>query len=457
MKMSDALIEQYELAEKIQLLDHMKRPEPLQVHSLSQKEVEDQSLSKISKYWKNISHTGEAVTQAGDSMDDIKGGDPDTFHDTVHTPDTAEGFHYATLGMAIFNFFRIPFMYLSAYALNQKVPVTLNNNMRWLYSTTLLALTIVAITVPVTAPVIAFVTAALSFVAGAFLLGKIINQRAKLGKKEQTLKREMAHEQEVMYAIRDEAGYLRKALEEATEEHQIIDLSVEVAVLDERSNAQKRVLEHLSNKQEHNKQLRAKLSDKKIIFRSISLILASASIIGLALAVVVPPIGLGVLAGVAIASATYLLARVIEHVAHALLHRKTHKPQAKVEHDVTVDKPLIETPTLAPEKSEKAAEGAELKHEEGKALHVEAFSSDEPVRESTSELLYVLSAEHSSSASEEESQDEPPVLSKKPLFSPPTPNASFSASPQKKRRIDGSPVIHDDEEEDDDSESFEKH
>lgn len=78
------------------------------------------------------------------------------------------GFQWAGLGLALIDFFRIPLIYLAALLIGQKPPITLNKNARWLYSTVLLVLTIISLTVPAAAPPIALVTAILGFGCSVF-------------------------------------------------------------------------------------------------------------------------------------------------------------------------------------------------------------------------------------------------------------------------------------------------
>jgi len=76
----------------------------------------------------------------------------------------------------ILDFIQIPLIYLAAFALGEKPPITLSNNARWLYAGVLLALCLAAFLIPVAAPFIAIGSASLGFLAGTFTLGKLLQE-----------------------------------------------------------------------------------------------------------------------------------------------------------------------------------------------------------------------------------------------------------------------------------------
>ena len=62
---------------------------------------------------------------------------------------------FVGISLNIIDFIQIPLLYLAAFALGKKAPITLSNNGRWLYAAVLLALCLTAFLLPVTAPFIA--------------------------------------------------------------------------------------------------------------------------------------------------------------------------------------------------------------------------------------------------------------------------------------------------------------
>lgn len=437
MKMSQELAEKYAHAEKIKLLEAMQEEEDYQVHALNKSEVAQKALNKISKYslyLKNVKRTADAVTQIGEHLED--------YHDTAHNQEIAHGFHIGSLALSAFNFFRIPFMYLSAYMLNQKIPVTLSNNMRWLYSAVLLGLTITAIAVPVTAPIIAFVSAGIGFAASVFLLGKVIHERIKLRREAKALKKEIGREEEEMLSIQEQAKQLKQNLEEATEEQHIIDLSIKIERLEERYHAQSKVLGDLYDKQLQNNQLREALGIKKILFKSTAVILASATIIGLVVSLFFPPVGLGILAAVATVSATLLLGRVLAPAFQALHRWFTNKQEPVIKNEGVADEHVHVEHSLDHQQSIELTESSGLEKEDSvkKELikdkvegqeEVDDLSIESAHHDSTADVLHLLNAEHIPSSVKVLPEELPSL---KPIFSSPKP--SLSPTPKKRKLSD---------------------
>ncbi len=445
MKMSKMLAEQFELKEKISLLKQIQEEFNYQAKGLSADQLSEEAIKKMSRYaryMKDTSRAANAITLVGESVDE--------FHDTAQNEEIAHGFHFASLGVSMYNFFRIPFMYLSAVLLNQPVPFTLSNNSRWLYSALLLALTITAIAAPATAPIIAFVSAGIGFAASSFFLGKLLYERYKLAREANTLEREIHIAKKAMEAIQEEAKQLEQQSQEATEEPAIIDICLKIAILKERHGPQKKLLEELYEQKLQNEQLKEQFDFKKVVFKSISLILATATIIGLVVSLFFPPVGLGILAGVAVTGAAYLLGRVLTPVfssfgqwlknkwrptpayeplvsedkellqpEEALQNEKQEKENAKLleEHDLA----FSESPSLS--SAEVLRELTETEHltpkvhpKDAQLLEEHDLDISEPPHESTSEVLRELTdTEHLTSKVYHE--DAPPVITP-PLFSP---------------------------------------
>lgn len=88
--------------------------------------------------------------------------------------EAAKGFQYVGLTLRSINFIRIPLIYLASFILGKEPPMTLSNNAKWLYSATLLTLTIVALTLPVTGPILSITIAALMLGESIFTFGRLL-------------------------------------------------------------------------------------------------------------------------------------------------------------------------------------------------------------------------------------------------------------------------------------------
>jgi hypothetical protein len=213
-----------------------------------------------------------------------------------------------SLALFFINFFRIPFIYLTAYWSGKKVPLTLSNNTRWAYSAILLGLAITALAAPVTAPVIAFVSAGFALVGSAIYLRNILLERQKLSREIKLLDLTLVVEERNMLGIQEQAKILEERLNGACDDKSIRDVCNHITELGKQYEAQKIKIQDLYNKQALYQQLMNEFNFKKID-KAVSVFMASATVIGLVVSLFFPPAGLVILATVAFASTTYIVGR----------------------------------------------------------------------------------------------------------------------------------------------------
>jgi hypothetical protein len=316
--------------------------------ALTQQSLQNVSTARIpwlSKLLSKVDDTSESIINIGERVSDAT----DSFgHESI-----SHGFHLGGLVVAVFDFVRIPLIYLAAFLLNEKIPFKLDNNARWIYSGFLLGLAITALfTPPVVVSIIAFVGAGTGLALGLFLLGRTIHQRYMLGRERRSLMREIGREQEEMELIQDEAKNLENLLADAKEEQQIIEILEEIAILQERYNSQKAVLEKLKNKQLHLEQEIKRVGMMRVIDKTIGVGLTSLTIIGLVVTLFFPPVGLWMLAGVAIAGGAYLLGRLATPLLLSLGSWVINKFKTDVNSDSSVGSDqLVDEPVLDEQQS----------------------------------------------------------------------------------------------------------
>ena len=82
------------------------------------------------------------------------------------------------IGMALnsLDIVRIPLIYLAAFYLDEKIPFTLPNNVKWVYAATGLALGLTTIFLPYTAPIIAVCLASAALAANLVILKSVWDQ-----------------------------------------------------------------------------------------------------------------------------------------------------------------------------------------------------------------------------------------------------------------------------------------
>ena len=377
----EELNEQFAIADKIKLLKTMQENFDYQAIALTQQELSRAAANKIpgfARFLKRMTDSGIAVTEVGEHATD--------FHNTIASEAVSHDFHFGGLVMATFDFFRVPFIYLFAYLSNQKIPINLNNNARWLYATLLLALTITAVAVPVTAPIIAFILAGVGFVSSLWLLGKTLRDRAQLQRENKHIKAEIKAEEEQLSLMQDEAKDLEGLFSEAKEESQVIDLCLEVLMLEERFKTQKKLLVDLKSKQVHIEQELNDLGVTRVAYKCIVFALACLAIAGIVTSLFFPPVGLGILATVALTSALCLLGRVVLPILKAAGHWLIAKLNPTPKNEPVEE--LEEGVVLSDAEREKEAEALDKQEE---PLHHEQQQSTFMPHESTVDALLSLS------------------------------------------------------------------
>lgn len=319
---------------------------------LSEETVDEISLKKMSRYarafknFKGVAGTamkvGGAVIQVGESLDDI--------HHTPQNVELAHDFHMGAIALTVINFFRIPVMYLFGRLMGQPVPFALSDKLRLGYSTLLLALTITALAAPVTAPVIAFISASIGLALSTFFMGKLIYERYQLAKQEKSLNQDIKIAEGKLDEMRREAAELEQAFG-----HNDRDSAV-LARIDELRQSYDEHLLHMQglyDKRAQNEQLIAKFTKANVFLRTTSFLLAALAIVGLIVALFLPPIGLGILAGVAITSSALVMGKLGLSAAQWVKNKWSANPnsesEASVNHDdmdLQADMTLDKTPML---------------------------------------------------------------------------------------------------------------
>lgn len=254
------------------------------------------------------------------------------------TPPAAltSGFQFGGISLATLDFLMIPTIYLAAFVLKRPVPITLNNNARWLYSAVLLGLAITALAVPGAAPVIGLVSAGIALGVSSFLLAKALRERYVLGKERKALRRELVNVEEEMQQIQREAEKLRTLLQQATGQEHLTKIYQQIALLQQRHQTQKERIEALKEKEEVIEEKIKELGIVHIVDKGLGVSLASLAIVGLATSLFFPHVGVAILIAVSAVSLAYLAVRITAPIARALGNWLINKFRnaAETEHEV---------------------------------------------------------------------------------------------------------------------------
>ncbi|WP_156413551.1 hypothetical protein [Legionella hackeliae] len=221
----------------------------------------------------------------------------------------SQGFQWANLGLALVDFFRIPLIYLAAILIGQKPPITLNKNARWLYSAVLLAFTITALAVPVAAPPIAMVTAIIGLGVSIFLLAKHLRNYQRIKAALQAINTKIADKEDELQELQTLAKNLQQTIKGNPEK--LEELRAEFVRLEKIFQALAQEMQPLYDEQTHLSQKLAKMNVVSLIDKTMAIALSSLVIIGLAISLAFPVIGLGIVAATAALGGAYILARIL--------------------------------------------------------------------------------------------------------------------------------------------------
>lgn len=256
----------------------------------------------LSQFVKNASELGDKAVHVGGSFTKIPG---------LQTPGgLSHGLHWGGAALAALDFLLIPMIYLSSYIYGEKVPFTLNNNARWMYSGVLLGLTLTSILVPAAAMPIGLLLGGVSIALSTFLLGKAIYERYHLGKERKALASEIAHAEGEMALIQEQAKIVQESLARATTKAEQHALCAQVDLLKKQYGEQKDKITGLKEREAVVNEKVKKLEFIHILDKGLGVGFASLAMVGLVLSLFFPTVGFPMLAAVGVASATYLAARI---------------------------------------------------------------------------------------------------------------------------------------------------
>lgn len=252
----------------------------------------------------------ESVELSGDALTNIA----EIEGHVSHASEVAgTGFHAIKLITSISDFLYIPAVYLGAFITNQDVPFSLSRNARFLYSAVILGLTITAFAFPPAAPIIALVTSlsvlGLSVITLANLFYKryaLIDQLALL---ENSIILGTSNANESIDHLEELHFKLKKLKKDVNlEEYKALEEEVKNARKEVRVKL-KALQEMLDSREECQQQLE-KLGTKAVLDRTIGTLFACLTVIGAAVSIFLPPVGLFIIAASASLAIAYVIGRV---------------------------------------------------------------------------------------------------------------------------------------------------
>lgn len=253
--------------------------------------------------------------------------------DTIHT--TTQGLKYTGIALDFMNFLRIPVIYLASILLGQKVPFTLSNNAKWLYSGITITLAIVALTVPVAALPIAMTSAALGLAISLVTLGKFLyetSQNKENGKQLESINQDLVvatKELESMqaYARRLYTDLSSTAPSSREYEGYISDIHhLHVQYLEKISDIQA-----LQDKKNYYEVKRKSINNLAALDKCLAFALSTLGVLGVGFLFAIPLVGFSIMATTATIGMFYLLGRAAAAIVPAVFQRLREKFSKKAE------------------------------------------------------------------------------------------------------------------------------
>ncbi|MGQ3888326.1 hypothetical protein ACQUW5_04740 [Legionella sp. CNM-1927-20] len=284
-------------------LETMSEPVNFKPHPIPRK-------SKILDLFKLIPGLGDILDQISETGDNVSTlvQLKESLSPAVNAAQSS--FHGLKLGLAIINFIRIPFIFLTAALLGQKIPLTLSKAGQWAYAGAILVLAALLIALPAAWPIVGLITAGFVLGSAIFTLGRTLYQRHQIKKELTSTIKEINQETCELEKLRLKARVLKEKLKQAKDEeghdllHSFKDLKKEY---DKRYES----LQVLYDKKEIYTYKLAKRNNIAVLDKSVSVILAAGALSGLIVTLFFPPVGLAIAAACAAVGAIYLVSRVL--------------------------------------------------------------------------------------------------------------------------------------------------
>lgn len=231
---------------------------------------------------------------------------------TLETAKTA--FQWSGLGLAIIDFINIPSLYLCAKWLRVPSPISLTKAGRFVYSSTVLGLTIASIALSYLALPLTLTAAGLSLGVSIVTLYTLYKERRSIQKKltsiAKAITKETAHLVDLQKQMETREKQLASAwLKGNTEEIQALQNQL-AEVVDQFDKQHARL--QIMHDEHHYYQLKQikKSDNAKTWNRVFSFAIAALIVVGLALSISFPPVGFGIIAASAGVGALYLIGKI---------------------------------------------------------------------------------------------------------------------------------------------------
>jgi hypothetical protein len=310
------------------------------------------------------------------------------------------GFRVAGVIIAFIDFIRIPLMFLAAWLLGCPLPITLSHAGRWLYSAVVLGLALAGILAPIpVAPIIALVAGSLSLAVSVFIFAKHYYDRPQIKQDiiQGAINIERA-ELKLQKLLRT-AQHLSVLLHDPGEADNYLVYVNQIRQMQTKLQRRKEKLQKLYDKRFENTQLLKELNGSGVRDKTVGIALAMVAVIGLALAIFFPHIGLVLFALSAAASGLYLIGLLAYLFVPILIEKfkaksatgltQTDEPEDDLEYDKSFDSTSVAMRSLFAEEVNK--QSSEQAQHLGRLQQINRNLSDYIERQEVPKIIYFFS------------------------------------------------------------------
>lgn len=238
----------------------------------------------------------KTIDKTGQSVDKLAS----FYYATKGLTQAARGFQITATVLAGIDFITVPLAFLACRLLGKTFPFTFSTAAKWIYSAVIFALAITALAVPAIAIPIALTTVSLALATSLFTLGKHFWLKQKLV-------RELNNNNEKLSNIEEKIENIRILANDLTANQ---ENKSHICALFEQRQSLLIERQHFVNKNAELSQKQKHLSIPRLADKTVGVILASVTLVGLVLGAFFPPVGLSILVATSISSLAYLVGRV---------------------------------------------------------------------------------------------------------------------------------------------------
>lgn len=324
----------------------------------------------VAKLFDNLTESGKSLTSLRASAGHLK------------AQHWGPALQIVSTALTLVDFIRIPLIFIAATILGKKPPLTLSKGLEWMYAGTILGLSLTALLFPPSAVPIALTLGSMILATSIYTLGKHAWDWYKTKKDLNKIALDIKEETATLNDLQTKAETF------ASDTEALPDIDIEELFTSFLSTKEK--LQELHNTKAERERVNASISWGTTLDKGLGLVFATAGLIGIALSIAFPPVGLIILGVTAATGLTYGLARGMQLGISFILNAtkkkeiKNSPTMAVSDNDDILDKipddllnELAHTETVAPVPS---------KHIE--PSHVDDKKLDNPSDNSLDELAH---------------------------------------------------------------------